>query len=920
MTRTRRRGSRFAHRRRAHCTVAIALGTLLAPCASSVTAQQQSGAVADLGRVDVTGSNIKRVEGETGLPLQVITREELLRGGVQTAQELLQRISANQSFGSFNEAMGELNTLVGFTSASLRGLGSQRTLVLLDGRRLAPYALSGGQSVDLSAIPSSAIDRVEILKDGASAVYGTDAIGGVINFILRKDFTGVELNANYYATEQGGGNNGRVNATAGKGSLAKDGYNAFVSVDYFKQDSLRAAQRESTKTAYLPEIGFNATSPSSFPANISQGPHSLPFNPTIPATGATADSCLPPISFPTFSRPQACGFDYASVTDTIPEVEKTNVVARFTGRIDADTQFFAEGAYYSGSFTQRISPTPVMSTFGPVLLPPTSPFYPADFVATVLGGDPTLPVNLRYRTVELGPRVDRANVDQWNAVVGLEGMFKGWDYTVATTYTSNRQVDNYVSGFVSDHLFTPLIASGVIDPFAANTPAALDMMRASQISGAANDNRARNYGVALKASNDVYKLPAGPVAVAFGVDARRERLEQSNADFFASGDVLGNPGLVPSLPAGSRTVWSLFGEVNVPVVRNFEVDVAARYDHYSDFGSTTNPKVTLRWQPSKALLLRGSWGTGFRAPTLSDLFQPQLVQYNDGTGFYDTIRCPVTGDSFDCDGIPIKTGGNPALQPERSHQLNVGIVIEPVPGVSASVDYYSVSIRNVIATVGLDAIFHDYAQWGPSYVVRKPPDAQYPDLPGPIDYVVQTQTNVGRITTSGLDLNLRWQGRATPLGKFSLNLDGTYVLDYQHKDFASLADAGGVGTRPDLGTGVISRYRQYAQLDWTWSAWGATLANTYQSGYRECDLLTLDEFENCTSTRNVASYTTWDVQGRYTGFRNATLMLGVQNLFDRAPPLSNTSQRSGTSQAGIDPTYGDPRGRMYYAAVRYVFK
>jgi iron complex outermembrane receptor protein len=204
--------------------------------------------------------------------------------------------------------------------------------------------------------------------------------------------------------------------------------------------------------------------------------------------------------------------------------------------------------------------------------------------------------------------------------------------------------------------------------------------------------------------------------------------------------------------------------------------------------------------------------------------------------------------------------------------------------------------------------------------VRKPPDAQYPDLPGPIDYVVQTQTNVGRITTSGLDLNLRWQGRTTPLGKLSLNLDGTYVLDYQHKDFASLADASGVGTRADFANGVIARYRQYAQLDWTRGAWGATLANTFQSGYRECDLLTLDENDRCTSTREVASYTVWDLQGRYTGFRNATLTLGVQNLFDRAPPLSNASATSGTFQAGIDPSYADPRGRMYYAAIRYTFK
>src|SRR6266567_1869807 len=219
-------------------TVAAAL---FASVSLPVIAQQNAATVFQLEKVLVTGSNIRRIEGESGLPVQVITHEELTNGGVQTVQELLDRISANQSFGGFNEAKGEGSLLVGFTAASLRGLGSQRTLVLMNGRRLAPYALSGGQSVDLSGIPISALEKVEILKDGASAVYGTDAIGGVINFILRKDFQGAEVNANYYATDRGGGNNGRVNLTVGRGDLAKDKYNFFVSADYFKQDPLKAA-------------------------------------------------------------------------------------------------------------------------------------------------------------------------------------------------------------------------------------------------------------------------------------------------------------------------------------------------------------------------------------------------------------------------------------------------------------------------------------------------------------------------------------------------------------------------------------------------------------------------------------------------------------------------------------------------------
>src|SRR5690242_3452513 len=246
-------------------------------------AAEEAAAVLSLDRIEVTGTNIKRTEGESGLPVQVMTREELLNGGVQSMQDVLNRISANQSLGSFSEVQGEGDLRIGFTAASLRGLGFQRTLVLLDGRRIAPYALSGGQSVDLSGIPVSALERVEILKDGASAVYGTDAIGGVINFILRKDYQGAEAYANYYGTEHGGGNSWRANATAGYGDLATDRFNVFISADYLKQLPLKASEREISKTAYLPGLGLDRTSSASFPANIAQpdGFASL-RNPTIP--------------------------------------------------------------------------------------------------------------------------------------------------------------------------------------------------------------------------------------------------------------------------------------------------------------------------------------------------------------------------------------------------------------------------------------------------------------------------------------------------------------------------------------------------------------------------------------------------------------------------------------------------------------
>lgn len=895
------------------------LGWVVLCCAMDAQAQTEEPAPVQLDRVEVTGSRIARIEGESGLPVQVITREEMLHGGVQTMQDLIERVSANQSFGSSNPALGVGSTVTGFTSASLRGLGSQRTLVLLNGRRLAPYALSGGQSVDLSGIPASAIERVEILKDGASAVYGTDAIGGVINFILRQDYQGVELNANVYATTQGGGDNGRISLTAGTGDLAKDKFNAFVSVDYFKQQALAASQREVTKTSYRPDIGINGTTPSSFPANIAQtNPRTGEvygfkgsFNPTIPFPGgANAGSCLPPYSFPTVSEPYQCGFDFASVVNTIPAYEQAQIVGRLSWQLDADTLLFAEASYYRGEFNQLIAPATVFP-WSPMSLPPNSTYYPHDFVASLPGGRPDLPLRLWYRTLELGPRTSQTDVSQWNGAFGVQGALHGWDYQLAANLTANEQADNYQSGYVYASQFGPLMRSGVVNPFGANTPDVLGQMRATQVIGQANDNRASNYGALLTLANhNVARLPAGPLAVAAGLEGRRESLRQTNSDFVVAGDVMGGASAVPSLASANRNVFSMFGEVNVPVASQFEANLAVRFDHYSDFGGTTNPKLTLRWQPAKTLLLRASYGSGFRAPTLSDLHQPQSLNPTD---LADPVRCPVTDDFYDCGGgIPTLDGGNPQLQPETSRQLNAGIVFAPLTGLSVGLDYYRVSIDNVIVIVPADTILGpQHGDFPPDYVVREPPDAEHPDLPGKIVHVVQYPTNIGKVATSGIDLDLQWRGPATSAGRFSLALNGSYVIDYSQSGFSASNVPPGVGVRGALG--AIARWRQYVQLNWEHGPWGATLANNFQSGYAE-PCLEADP-TGCT-TRQVGSYSVWDLQARYTGWKGTTLTLGVRNALDTAPPVSNQLD---AFQRGTDPTYADPRGRMVYVALRHAF-
>ncbi|HKU87204.1 MAG TPA: TonB-dependent receptor [Casimicrobiaceae bacterium] len=909
--------------------LAAACGGAIALSVEHAIAQDPDADVRGTILIDVTGSHVKRTEAESALPLQIITRDEMINGGIQTAQELLERVSANQSFGGSNPALGIGSSLTGFTAASLRGLGSERTLVLLNGRRLAPYALSGGDSVDLSGIPLSAIERVEILKDGASAIYGTDAIGGVINFILRKDFKGFEIYGDYYVTEHPGGNSQRANATLGVGSLDSDRYNAFLSIDYFKQDSLAARQREFSRTAHIPSLGLDASSTGTIPANILQWDgFSQPWgfsgihNPTIPFPGgATPASCLPPYSFPSVDPNfPVCVFDATSVIDTIPDSEKFNAIGRLTWQATSSDQVFVEGTYYHGRFVQRIAPTPVLSPFefgNDYSLLPSSPFYPAAYVASLPGGDPTQRLEILYRLLELGPRVEQTVSDQWTAVVGMQGTRNGWDYQGSANWVRNQQKSAYVSGYVDATRLAPLLHSGTVNEFGFNTPDIVQQLRDTQVFGPAHDNRASNYGADFRMSRDVLALPAGPLAVAAGLEGRRESLEQLRSELTASGNIVSTGGAVPSIPTAYRTVWAAFAEANIPVLKSLEADIAVRFDHYSDFGSTTNPKLSLRWQPARNVLLRGAYGTGFRAPTLSELFQPL------GTGFAggsDPIRCPVTDSEFDCNAFfHAVDGGNPALQPERSKQFTAGIVLEPAAGLSASLDYYHVEIRNLVQFVDENTIFDNYAALGPSLVVRGPPDEEFPDLPGPIELVKRIPWNLGTLKTSGIDVDVRYRAPTTAFGQFTFSIDGTYVLDYSLNGVNSAPFPGGAGERGPF-TAAISRWRHYAAMDWTRGPWAATLANTFQLGYDEPCILddkgaSLDA-SGCL-TRRVGSYSVWDLQLRYSGFTNTVLTLGVRNLLDRAPPLTN---QAGAFQIGFDPTYADPRGRMFYGAIRYAFK
>ena len=893
--------------------LAAACASVLATAGEPAYAQQESteeprGRI----RVEVTGSNILRSEIETVLPVQVITREDIDRSGSTTVAELMSKVSANlQGFNDQLSIGDQISTFSrprpGLSSVNLRGVGDGNTLVLVNGRRVANYAFDGG-TVDVNSIPVAAIDRVEILKDGASAIYGTDAIAGVVNFILRKDFSGLEVTGYGARTQQGGGNQYQAIVSAGRGDLTKDRYNAFVSFNYQKDEALHAADREFARTGFRPDVGLFAFNFLSFPANVF-----VPKKGLLSPSAATG--CAPPTSLPYPSGPGdlACVYDPSSLADILPPAERTSVVGRVTFQAGVDLQLFAEAGYAYNQFKLSLPNTPIYQRFThdnePVLYPAGGSYYPIAFAARYgLAGD----LNITYRTEQLGNRVDQVDTSAVRAVLGAEGSAGGWDYSTAVVYSRTHQEDDLASGYVSQQKLLSALYTGLVNPFGPSGPEGDALVAGAQVRGDYHRATGSTWLVDAKGSRELAKLPGGPLAIAIGAELRGEELENSFSALTNSGDIV-TVGAQQSVSA-SRNVQALYIEASVPFANGWETQLAARYDRYSDFGSTVNPKVALRWQPMKSLLLRTSWGSGFRAPTLYDLFTP-LRQF--GVLSFDNpdpLRCPVTGLPEDCDGeFPTLTGGNPNLQPETSEQFNAGAVWEPLPGLSMSLDFWKINKSNVISELSGNMVFADYARWGPTNVIRGPVDPAYPNLPGPIEAVLLWNENLGSLRTSGYDVDIRWQGPATASGRLTFSINGTYIRTYQ----LNSNGADWVSFVGNNNFGAIPRWRHYASLNWSLGPWSATLGQSYQNGYSEVDQLTCDAFGNCPGTRRVGSYSLWDLQGQYAGFRNATLTLGIRNLLNSDPPF--TQSPSGFAVGG-DALYADSRGRTFYAKLTYAFK
>ncbi|MGV2453632.1 TonB-dependent receptor [Acinetobacter seifertii] len=837
-------------------------------------------------KVAVTGSSIKGVAAQSASPITVVKVDEILKQGVTSTEEALAKISANQSNFVTANNVGTSKT-VG-SAANLRALGANKTLILLNGRRLAANAYDSGVT-NLNIIPLAMLDRIEVLRDGASSIYGTDAIGGVINFITKKQFTGLNLTAGYQKPEEKGGEQQDYSIFGGFGDLDENGYNVFGVIDYRKGDDVMAQDRKvSRRGGILPELGVNKTSSGSFPANI------LGFSNPYATTGCGTDPLV------SSSDGKTCRYNSQAVIGIVPKTEDISVMGRATFKLNDDFNAIAEYLYARNEVTTSVAP----DVFFDLTLDPSSKYYPGNGITPAVAGV-SGPIDLYLRS-QAGNRISNSINQSHRIFAGIEGETHGWDINSGVTYAHSSASDAILSGYLNYDKTQEALNNGTLNAFGPQNAEDAGVWNQLGVEGKYLKANLDTTTVDFTASRPIFKLPAGDVGFAVGASYRYEDwTSKVIADVARLAPSTGND---PDEPEnkGDRNIKSVFTEFHIPLHKTLEAQIAARYDDYSDFGDTFNPKFALRWEPIKQLMFRTTYSTGFRAPTLWEVNGPNSVT-NTGGYYYDPVLCP--GDVLKSGGIRERdcnmqfkrqNGGNKSLDPEESKSFTAGLVFEPVKNLAFTLDYFNIEVDKQIATLSEAAIFNDPVKYADKFVRN---------ADGSLNYIITTQQNLGGIKTSGFDVGLSWVSPMTATGRFGFNIDGTYITDYKYQAEPDGEWIGVAGSYTGLDyQSIILRWKHTANVNWNYENWALNLQQNFSRGYQ-------DQNSNDQNHR-VSDYTTYNISGTYKGFKNLELTAGIKNIFDEDPPASNVIDNF---QMGYDPRYADPLGRTYFVRGTYKF-
>ena len=851
-------------------TAAFALSAL-----TPAVAQEGDGTT--LEEITVVGTNIQRPISDAPQPITVIDSLDIQLSGINNVSDLL-RTSSFNSFGSFRERSG--SSFGQIATVDLKGLGSEYTAVLINGRRVPGSPLTGASIVDLNTIPLSAVESIQILKDSASAIYGADAIGGVISITLKEDFEGVEFGGGIERPSLEGADSqsyhGLWGTTFERGSL-------MIGVEHFERDAISDADRPYSRADVTGptfgntegvsvggNTGFETDFSSAFPlgdcdTSLYAGVFTDPFG--IPGTG--------------------CGFAYANISLQTGNVDRDSIFLTTNYELTDKTKWYLDARYNNNETFGRYAPAVGFFPFSA-----QSPF-------NTLGRD----ILAFHRFVGHGNRVDSVDIDEVTVATGFKGEFSngiGYDAHVRYFDYSGKELGNT---YVRTSALVTEVNAGNYDVFnpLSQDPTHLAAVERSGIQ-LSRDLKTEDIEVGVVFNGESFALGGGNTGWAFGLEWADQEYTDLYDEFREALDVTGSAG---NSAAGDRSRYAVFGEFRLPIADNFEVNLAARYDDYDDIGSEFSPQINARFSPNDNLTFRASFGEGFKAPDLINLHQELAESFDD---LADQTRCAAQGLAPGaCPTFQVQnfSGGNLTLEPEESESFNIGVIGE-FENFAASLDYYNVEIQNGVTQLSLAQVNEREGRGDlpPGVIVNR--GASAGGVPGAIVNIINPLTNGASLETSGLDLGVNF-GFDAGFADIDANLTWVHILEYDEQTTEDSPVDELVGTEDGDDAYPENRFNtsvRFARdnVTFTWNT-------TY-----------IDSFRNVSDTDEYDSWLGHDVTVNWTdafGLEGLNLTAGVLNLTEEEPSI-DPNPNAGYSDSVVLQLY-EVRGRIPFINVKYHF-
>ena len=922
-------------------------------CNDAQAAEPETAENRTLAEVIVTGTRLSVAQSDSTAPITVLDRRDIDRGGADSAAKVLRALPMNTGspVGTNLNNGGD-----GSARVDLRGLGSQRTLVLLNGRRFPNGGVGGDASVDLNTLPVSWIERIEVLASGASAVYGADAVGGVVNVITRTDVEGAEFGGGWTITERGDGEIVRGDALVGFGLL---GGSWSIGVDYTKQDGVGLARRDYS-AAPLETIDANGAV--GFVGNpaLPEGLFDVPeenalglepgfYTRVTGAAGQTAADYRP------FT--DADGFNFAPFNYSQTPNERMSVWLLGSAPIAESARFFAEALVHERDSSQELAPAPIWPGLGagPTLRDGTTG-VPRENYYNPFGVDMSGLIN--RRVVEQPTRGFAQELDFWRMLAGVEGELRGWDWKLAIgraeSDSSNVESGLLLTSRVQSALGpsgpdnSGRIVCGTRDPATGRVPAA------NVIAGCVPLNLFGGVGAITQEQLDYLSVPlvnsgtneqdiaeavlsgrwgqlfGRDVQWVFGAEYRREGGSLTGDPLRMAGTVSEN---ARDLPAGSFNARELFGEVLIPILHDrawaheVAMNLGARWSKFSSFDENTSLQAGLRWRPTEQIAFRTNYSEVFRAPSLFELYQPRAVGIEGGLDPCGNDPTPTQQANCAADGVPggayvqsaesfaVVHGGNPELQPETGRSIGAGVVYSPAwaSGLSVSVDYFHIELTDFIGSPSVDAALFECAERGSAAVCDA--ISRFPD--GHPAVVSATGRNLGRLETRGVDAAVDLVS-TTRFGDLNLGLVATYLEEWDEQPFpeGEIFHLAGQVRIANFLPRALPRWRAWGHADWRRGAWRASYAAQYVGRFSEA-VFDFPEvgivFEPY--MRKVESAVLHDLEAGYEFESGLSVRAAITNVTDEDPPFVDNESNANTD-AGTYPLLG----RTYFVELRYALR